>query len=529
MISFDSLTLKAFTEESRNFLTGARIQKIQQPSRKEIILTIRNNSVTKKLYININPNSAHICFMSKENEEKRYISIPQKPPMFCMLLRKYIENAKISKINQPQYERILEFYIETFNELSEKIYLCLAIEIMGKHSNIVLYNYDTNIIIGCAHNVGAEKSREREMSGTLPYTYPPKQHKSDIINYYGNVDYTTLSENFYWFSHYFAEQCTGQSLDKLKDFINLKGLSPVISADYSEYALFYELLRGGIRQNSVNEMIDNYYAYHINLEKFTSLKSNYIALIHKKLKKVKNSLSKMEQQAQSNISYDKFRLYGDLIMANLYNNKDFSPKILVFDYENNKEITLKLDETKTLKENANIFYKKYNKSKTSKLKLDELGAELKLNAEYLEQILYSLQNSQSIDELYEILPELNESAPPDKKSNKPSLPIETEIDCYKVYIGKNNRQNDYIVSRLGKDDDLWFHTKDCAGSHVLLKGSNPPDSVILKCCELAKQYSSASSSSKVGVIYTKHKYLRKPPKANPGYVTYKNEQEIIID
>ena len=220
MISFDSLTLKAFTEESRNFLTGARIQKIQQPSRKEIILTIRNNSVTKKLYININPNSAHICFMSKENEEKRYISIPQKPPMFCMLLRKYIENAKISKINQPQYERILEFYIETFNELSEKIYLCLAIEIMGKHSNIVLYNYDTNIIIGCAHNVGAEKSREREMSGTLPYTYPPRQHKRDIVNYYGNVDYTTLSENFYWFSHYFAEQCTGQSLDKLKDFIN---------------------------------------------------------------------------------------------------------------------------------------------------------------------------------------------------------------------------------------------------------------------------------------------------------------------
>ena len=149
MISFDSLTLKAFTEESRDFLTGARIQKIQQPSRKEVILTIRNNSSTRKLYININPQCAHVCFMSKDNEDLRRISIPQKPPMFCMLLRKYLENARISKINQPPYERILEFYIETFNELSEKIYLCFAIEIMGKHSNIVLYNYDTNIIIGC--------------------------------------------------------------------------------------------------------------------------------------------------------------------------------------------------------------------------------------------------------------------------------------------------------------------------------------------------------------------------------------------
>ena len=196
MISYDSLTLKAFTEENRTFLEEARIQKIQQPSRKELILTIRNNSLTKKLYININPQSAHVCFMSKQNEAKRHITIPQKPPMFCMLLRKYIENAKICRVNQPPYERILEFYIETFNELSEKIYLCFAIEIMGKHSNIVLYNYDTNIIIGCAHNVGAEKSREREMAGTLPYVYPPKQFKSDILTYSGEVDYSNLSENF---------------------------------------------------------------------------------------------------------------------------------------------------------------------------------------------------------------------------------------------------------------------------------------------------------------------------------------------
>ena len=197
MISFDSLTLKAFTEESRDFLTGARIQKIQQPSRKEVILTIRNHSQSRKLYININPQSAHVCFMSKDNEVKRGVVIPQKPPMFCMLLRKYLENAKISRINQPPYERILELYVETFNELSEKIDLCCAIEIMGKHSNIILYNYDTNIIIGCAHNVGAEKSREREMAGTLPYVYPPKQSKSDIMTYNGEIDYSRLSSDFY--------------------------------------------------------------------------------------------------------------------------------------------------------------------------------------------------------------------------------------------------------------------------------------------------------------------------------------------
>lgn len=529
MITFDSLTLKAFTEENKEFLTNARIQKIQQPSRKEIVFSIRNSSETRKLYININPQTAHVCFMSKENETKRLIEIPQKPPMFCMLLRKYLENARISKVSQPQYERILEFYIETFNELSEKIFLCLAIEIMGKHSNVVLYNYDTNVIIGCAHNVGAEKSREREMAGTLPYVYPPKQNKIDILNYNDNFEGIDLSENFYWFSRSFAEQCKYLPIRKLKSFVNLENVSPVISYDYSEYSLFNELLKGGIAQNSVNEMIDNYFAYYINNEKFQSLKSHYSFETNKKIKKIKNSLTKMQTQADFGASYDKYRLYGDLIMSNLYNNKDFSPNITVYDYENNKDITIKLDSTKTLKENANSFYKKYTKNKTSKQKLIELGNELEINKKYYEQVLYSINSAQTIEDLLEISPEI-ETKKNTKIDIKSALsPIEKTLGDFKIYIGKNNKQNDYIISKLGKDDDLWFHTKDCAGSHVLLKGTNPPDEIILKCAELAKQYSSAPNSSKIGVIYTKHKYLKKPPKANLGYVTYKNEKEIIID
>ena len=176
MITLDSVTLKSWLEENSAYLNGARIQKIQQPTRREFVFTLRNSGETRKLYINIDPQFFHVCFMTQENEERRLIEIPQKPPMFCMLLRKYIENARVSKVNQPEFERILEFYIEAYNELSEKIYLCLAIELMGKHSNVILYNHDTNVIIGCAHNVGAEKSREREMAGGLPYVYPPKQN-----------------------------------------------------------------------------------------------------------------------------------------------------------------------------------------------------------------------------------------------------------------------------------------------------------------------------------------------------------------
>lgn len=528
MITFDSLTLKAWTEENSEFLNGARIQKIQQPTRREFVFTIRNNAQTRKFYVNINPQLHHLCFMSKENEARRIIEIPQKPPMFCMLLRKYLENSKICGVKQPPYERILEFYIETYNELSEKIYLCLAIELMGKHSNIILYNDDTNVIIGCAHNVGAEKSSVREMAGTLPYVYPPKQIKSDILTYNGEIDYEKLSDEFFWFSKSFASQCTDKPLSQLKDFINLKNIHPAISQDYKEFSLFKELIEPASEQESVNAMIDNYFTYYQAKEKFKALRTHLTTETNQKLKKIKTSLSKINAQIKRDENHDRYRLLGDLIMANLYNNKDYSSKIDVFDYENNKNLTIELDETKTLKENANQFYKLYNKGKTSKLKLTEMSEQLKENKAYCEQVQYSINCAENIKELLEIKVELQ---PEEKTKEKKSAvePIQLKEGDYTIFIGKNNRQNDYIISKLAQDEDLWFHTRNCAGSHVLLKGKKPPDEIILKCARLAKINSSASESSKVGVIYTKRKYLRKPPKANLGYVTYREEQEIIID
>lgn len=471
MITLDSVTLKSWLEENSAYLNGARIQKIQQPTRREFVFTLRNSGETRKLYINIDPQFFHICFMTQANEEKRLIEIPQKPPMFCMLLRKYIENARVSKVNQPEFERILEFYIETYNELSEKIYLCLAIELMGKHSNVILYNHDTNVIIGCAHNVGAEKSREREMAGGLPYVYPPRQ-------------------NNFWYS------CENS-------LSNLSG--------------------------SVNINIDNCFAEAIYTDKFKKLCEKYKLLVQRRLKKVKNSLNKVEKQSVSKEKAEKYRLYGDLIMANLYNNQDFVPVITVFDYENNKNISIELDETKTLKDNANNFYRLYNKAKVSNQKLAEFSEELTAEKVYLEQLLYFVENVENIEDLLEISSEIEpeKTVKPDKKSA--IMPKEIKTDDYTIFIGKNNKQNDYIVSKLAKDDDLWFHTRDCAGSHVLLRSQNVTDKLILECAKLAKENSSGAKSSKIGVIYTYAKYLKKPPKANLGYVTYSHEKEIVID
>ena len=162
-------------------------------------------------------------------------------------------------------------------------------------------------------------------------------------------------------------------------------------------------------------------------------------------------------------------------------------------------------------------------------KLSEMFNDLKQVKEYLEQTEYSIIRSEDYDELLEIRPEIITEENQKEKKHSAIMPEKITKGDYTIFIGKNNRQNDYIVSKLARDEDLWFHTKDCAGSHILLRGENPPDELILECAKLAKEYSSGSASSKVGVIYTKRKYLKKPPKANLGYVTYSHEQEIVID
>lgn len=525
MITFDSLTMKAFIEENSKFFTGSRIQKIQQPTRREVLLTLRNNGETRKFYININPQFHHICFINKETEARRFLEIPLKPPMFCMQLRKHLENAKIVKVNQPNHERIFEIYVETFNELQEKIELCLAIELMGKHSNIILYNADTNIIIGCAHNVGAEKSREREMAGTLPYIYPPKQDKFDISQVQGEI--IEPLEKFFFFSKAFATQCKGQPLSKLKDFAELHGVSPAISCDYSEFSLFSELLPDAQVCTSVNEMIDEYFSYHIERGKIKSILQELKTLINKKLSKHRKNETLMLNQLEKEEKGFEYRLWGDLIMANLYNGKDFAPSIEVYDWENNRNITLELDPLLTLKDNANKFYKRYNKSKKSIEKINEMLEENEIQINYYEQTLYALDEAQNYQELLDIKNEIIPVFQTAKKSTQPDI-LEKEILGFKVFIGRNNKQNDFIVSKLSKDEDYWFHTHGCAGSHVLLKCAVPSDELIFECAKLAKEYSSAKLSSKVGVIYTQRKHLKKPPKAPLGYVIYKNEEEIII-
>ena len=543
MINLDALTLQQFLIENKDFFLGAKIQKVQQPNRAELIFAMRNKGESKKFYINFNPNFYHICFMSKENEQKRNITIPKTAPMFCMLLRKYIQNAKIINIDIPKYERIFEIYFEYYDELNEKSQLCLAIELMGKHSNVILYNYDTNVIIGCAHNVSSEKSRERELYGMLPYIYPPKQKKkvllkTDFNTFKENIDMANLAQSISSKYHYLTmsfvqdliETIKPFSLEKLYDklieFLSKKEYNAYLSDDYSKYYLLE--IKNCNQSENINSMIDNYFSYHQEKIIISNLKSKITKHISTQLNKLYSLKAKQEQQIEKLDKALNYKNKADIIMANLYSLKQGIKAATLYDFEGN-EITIDLDENMTPTENANRFYSLYKKTKTAFEHAVEMIKETNSQILYYEEEKYFTENSNNIDDLNDIYSDLTEEK--STKDEKPSTIDFVECDGFKIYIGKNKKQNDFILSKLSSAEDLWFHPLNAAGAHILVKLNNNKDNVsdevLLKAAELTKEYSSQKNNSKTAIIYTKRKYVKK---ANNklAFVTYKNESEIVI-
>ena len=529
MINIDYLTLKAFLVENEEYFLGARIQKIRQTNQRDLILGLRNKGDSRKLYINITPDLYYLAFMTETTERLRNLTYPQKPPMFCMLLRKYLDNAKIVKVAQPHYERILEFELETRNEIDGEKTLILAIELMGKYSNIVLYDKKTSLIIGCAHNVGENKSQVRELYGGIPYVYPPVSNKKDFLRAFGSFDYKTLSEEYLGFSKFFAELCEGLDAEQIKDFLELKNVMPAIGAN--DCSIFGGLLKSEKRYvSSVNEMLDEYYSKIQNERYIKSLKSELVSEVNSKYRKIKTSLAKIEALRSHRDNTEMYKHFGELLTAYSYLNKNFIPEIELEDYTTGEKIIVPLDETLSMIDNAKWYYKLYMKSKRTAEKTAVHLVSLKESKEYWEQVLYSIDRADSL----KILEEIREEIFPEKNEPKKILKDDIQplvLKGFSVYIGRNNKQNDYIISKIAKDEDIWFHVKGHAGSHVLLKlfDNREPDEVaIFECCLLAKKFSSVPESEKTGIIYTKRKYLRKPPGASLGYVTYRNEKEIYI-
>ena len=520
MKALDSLTLQYFYQENFDFINGAIVQKIQLPTRHEIILNIRNlnenKPQNKKLYININPKYPHICFMNEKTSAMRDIEIPAKPPMFCMQLRKYINGSKIKDFKIIKYERILELYFDYFDEIGSLTRICLALEFMGKHSNIILYNAQNKTIIGAMHNISADKSSIREVYGGINYIYPPLKQKLDILNSSYSTffeiakdkDVKSISDNFYYLNQTLLSEIFKKE-DNLENIF--KFIQELQSGNNVEFLC--EFWNG---KKSINQAIDDYYASFMFGEILKNKKTKLKKYFQNDIKK----LSKMIAIAPDSSKADKYKKSADLIMAYMYSNPDMVEGI-------------ELDENLDLNQNAQKYYALYKKARlTYEHSLSRIQ-EAKEKLEYLESVVFNIGNATSFDDLKEIKNEIIDLGYIQDKKEKIETTIEKlEYKGYEIYIGKNNKQNDYLISKVATGEDLWFHGYNFPSSHVILKIPNnkkePTPDILEFCAKLTKENSKAKDGGKASIIMTKRKNLKKPPNTYLGYVTYKNEIEIVV-
>jgi predicted ribosome quality control (RQC) complex YloA/Tae2 family protein len=569
MINFDSLTLSALTEELKEVLIGNRIHRVQQPTKSEILLTIRAGGTNRKLCISAH---AKYSYMALLNYSKRTFTNPQQPPMFCMLLRKHMEGAKIVDLVQPENERILEINFESFNELGDRIMMTLACEIMGKYSNIILYITSTKLILGCAHNVGEYMSSQRELAGSLPYVLPPPQDKLSLLSL-SQQDFTSmalalnkpfdlwLSGEFHYISLALARELChvagisyqSGAVNKLEnitqlyqlayDLLEKRNFSPSLSEDKAFYSLLAcDPYLKWDKVSSVNEMVDRYFDYHISVDSFHHMQSNLKSRLVREVKRIDQRINKVDETLAKAARAEEYRQKGDLLMANLSKVQAGQKEVTLENfYDQNTPTVIELDPRLSVNHNAQKYFKLYNKAKNSyKITMNRREQELR-ELEYLKSVLLSVEQATDKQTLEEIQDELDSAKEkpaklkPAKKKEKQKISISRFLssDNLEILVGRNNKQNDYLTTKLAHPADLWVHTQVAHGAHVIIKTDRGqdqiPESTLHEAALLAGYFSEGRYSSNVAVVYTLKKFVKKPAGAKPGFVVYSNEKTLYVN
>ena len=562
-MAFDGIVLKNITNELKELING-KINKIQQSSKDNLTLSIYNQK-SYNLYIDISANNYRVNLTT--HSEKNL----QTPSNFCMVLRKYITSAKITNIYSLGLERILYIEFETYNEMNDLIKRYLVCELMGKYSNILLLNEHFNIIDALKKFDGNDISRDI-MPGRH-YNLPndikndfTKTSEAEFINIINNSEFKTLETAipslFTGISKLYIQSLINEL--KLSNTISDKSLKEIYKAISNSitngkginFKNNYTIIPTSNSKNlELNNFLDNFYYNKNKIEDFNNYKSILLKIINNTLDKITSKLLNIDEKIKSTANMDELKLYGEFILANIYqfNEKELEynkiSKLKVVNYYTNENVEIEIDFTKSLSKNADNYFKKYNKAKNTlkvcKIQQEETNKEL----DYLQSLLYQLDNSTTITDLDDIYDEINEQIlftdsalkkikkhqNPNQKPKKAELPsltnyIKTTVDDYQVLIGKNNKQNDYLTKTVANSEDIWMHTKDIHGSHVILRtnGQTPKISTIEKVASLAAYYSKARFSSHVPVDYTQIKYVKKPNGSVPGYVIYTNNKTIYV-
>lgn len=568
-MAFDGIVLRQVAKELNTCLLNGKITKVYEPNKNEILLGIYSNGKNHLLNICINPVNyrIHITSSTKPN--------PNNAFNFCMLLRKHLIGMHIKSIYNYDLERIITIELEGFNELNDLTTKKLIIELMGKHSNVILLN-ENDIIIDSLRHLDAYTHSNRDILPAHKYVLPSNNKISfinltsfsefynTVINAENSNIIDTIINTFTGFSkpflqylleklHLSTSAISKNDLEILYNYIKNIINSPFLCClpyKYNNKNDYIIDIAEEADTLEVNSFIDTFYSTKELEDSFKNYRNNILKLILAELKKYTKRLSNINQKLEECNKMDTYKLYGELITANLYkinNNINVDSIELENYYDNNNLIKIPLDKTISVSYNAKKYFKKYNKLKNALQIVNLQKKDTSGQIDYLESIIYELENAKTIEDINLIYEEISENIlfkntlsnsktsskkNTTKKKNKEESfsPLVYTIDDYTVYVGKNNKQNDYLTLKFAHKNDLWFHTKDVHGSHVVLRtnGNEIEQDLINKCASLAAFYSKASSSSNVAVDYTFVRYVKKPSSAKPGMVIYTNYSTVNV-
>ncbi|XJS11681.1 NFACT family protein [Aerococcaceae bacterium WGS1372] len=554
-MSFDGFYTHAMTKELVDTLVNGRIHKIYQPYEQELQLTIRANRKNYRLEASIHPTYYRLHITQHKSTN------PQHAPMFCMLLRKHLENATILDIRQYTNDRIIVFELSGRDELGDLQSYLLIFELMGRNSNILLVNPKTNQIIDCIKHISPAMNRHRSLIPGAKYVLPPQNDKQKNL-------FTFAQDELIQFAIKHQEMIEAGQAHKF-----IQGMSPLISRQLASWITDnhmtpYQALSNFMNQfnniqpvifkekdqmkfysfdlpylqtdrqyfDTLGESLDAYYSEKARLDRVKQLSGDFIQRINQIIHKDLIKLDRLANDRKIAEAADTYRLKGELVNAYIYKIQKGQSEVTVENYyDNNQPCTIELDPRKSPSENSQSYFKKYTKYRDSLNYIDKQEQMTKAEIDYLESILVQLEQA-DIEDLEDIKDELeregyggkrNKSVKKRAKSTSKPRRYQSS-DGVMIYVGRNNKQNDELSLKKASKNHWWLHTKNIPGAHVIVESDQPSEQTMLEAASIAAYYSKSQNSANVPVDAVQTKHLRKPNGAKPGFVIYEGQNTLYV-
>ena len=571
-MALDAVCIKGICAELSEKLLNGRIDKIHQPEKDEIVIHVR--TFTDNYRLVISAGSAHPRIHLTNTQKKN----PITAPMFCMLLRKHLGSGKIIAIEQAGFERIIKISVESYDELGDLTVKHIIAEIMGRNSNIILVNDDMKII-DSIKRVDFTVSTVRQVLPGLEYVLPPTQERTPLtdVNSDTAIDFTkpqpaekALMSNVSGISPLTAREVIYRALGRtdvntaelnlnkqssvkaelirLAENVKNGEFAPCVIKEKSSGRLIdfsaieirqYEGLAEVTETETLSTALDDFYSIRDMHERMRQRSADMVKLLNNAAERTEKKITILVKTLKDAENKDTYKIMGELITANLYRIKDGDRELTAENYyDNMNEIKIPLLPELSASQNAQRYFKRYNKAKTAETEAAKQLKNAREELDYIESTLAAVENAETETDLREIRAELIKEGylkrrqDNKRRKNKPSEPLHfVSSDGFDIYVGKNNTQNDYVTTKLANSSDLWFHTKNIHGSHTIIKlgiNKDVPRTTVIEAAQLAAYYSKARESSQVPVDYTKIKNVKKPNGAKPGMVIYEGYNTIYV-